>query len=182
MLAGFTKSGKPRSSAIERNAASLMWDSRSVRNSGCWMPFAASTCLATPLSIDTALPSTPVPTYGMLASSSTPWMVPSSPSGPWRRGNTTVRSSLRTCATIGVIDVGSPMASRRSGTWVGPFASAAIASVASIHAPLRVMPTAVTRYLSASSARNTCAAVTQLTSCSADSPPNNTMTWVRVGA
>ena len=32
---------------------------------------------------------TPAPTYGMPASSSSPWTVPSSPNGPCRTGSTT---------------------------------------------------------------------------------------------
>ena len=50
---------------------------------------------------------------------------------------------------------------------------------ANIHSPLREIATVVTSYRSGSSARNTWAAVTQLTSCSADSPPKMTITWVR---
>ena len=53
------------------------------------------------------------------------------------------------------------------------------ASEASTHLPARVMPTVVIRYRMGSRARRTCAAVTQLTSCSADSPPKRTMTCVR---
>src|SRR5262245_63168326 len=37
----------------------------------------------------------------------------------------------------------------------------------------------VTRYLLVSIARRTCVAVTQLTSCSADCPPNSTTRWIR---
>ena len=41
------------------------------------------------LSMAKALARTPDPTYGTPASSSSPWMVPSSPYGPCRRGKTT---------------------------------------------------------------------------------------------
>src|SRR3954452_3329235 len=50
------------------------------------------------------------------------------------------------------------------------------ASPASSHVPSVVMPTGTTSYLEGSSARATATAVTRETSCSADWPPNRTMT------
>ena len=144
------------------------------------MPFACSTCLATPLSIDTELPSTPVPTNAMFASSSNPCTVPSSPSGPCNRGNTTVCELSRASPTTTEMEVGAPSVERVGPTCSGPRCRSAIACVAKFHLPSRVMPIALMRYFSGSRARSTCAAVTQLTSCSADSPPNNTITCVGV--
>ena len=52
---------------------------------------AANTTFITALSMPTADARTPAPTYGTLASSSSPWMVPSSPYGPCRTGKITSR-------------------------------------------------------------------------------------------
>jgi hypothetical protein len=50
---------------------------------------------------------------------------------------------------------------------------------ASDQRPSRAMPIGVMRYLAGSAARSTCAAVVQLTSCSADWPPNSTIRLIR---
>ena len=47
------------------------------------------------------------------------------------------------------------------------------------HVPSRAMPTGVMWYFAGSAARSTWAAVVQLTSCSADWPPNNTTSLIR---
>ena len=52
----------------------------------------------TPLSMPTAEARTPAPTYGTLASSSSPWMVPSSPYGPCSIGKITSSDSPVTIA------------------------------------------------------------------------------------
>src|SRR2546430_9220178 len=52
------------------------------------IPRSRITALKTSLSIASAEPSTPAPTYGTPASSSRPWTVPSSPNGPCRTGKT----------------------------------------------------------------------------------------------
>jgi len=52
----------------------------------------------TALSMPTAEPSTPAPTYGTFASSSNPWTVPSSPYGPCRTGKTMSRPTPLTVA------------------------------------------------------------------------------------
>ena len=144
------------------------------------MPFACKTCLATPLSMETALPSTPVPTNAIFASSSSPCTVPSSPSGPWSNGKTTVCVSTSESPTKTEIDVGSPSVDSFSPMCSDPRLRSAIACVAKFHLPSRVIPIALMLYFDWSRARSTCAAVTQLTSCSADSPPNNTITCVGV--
>ena len=90
MLAGLTKAGRPRSSASSAGSPGVSSCSPNERNRACGIPAASVTCFAIALSIATAEPSTPLPTYGMSASSSIPWTVPSSPSGPWSSGRTTV--------------------------------------------------------------------------------------------
>src|SRR5919106_1205590 len=61
-------------------------------------PLAAKIVFITALSIPTADPSTPAPTYGTFASSSSPCTVPSSPYGPCSTGNTTSRPTPVTVA------------------------------------------------------------------------------------
>ena len=141
------------------------------------MPLADSTCLAIALSIASAEPSTPEPTYGTLASSSRPCTVPSSPIGPCSNGTTTV------CVALGD-HVGGHRLRCRSGRG-GPAAPAAQTPARRVR-PRRSptcrrgrCPTGVMSYLSGSAARSTCAAVVQLTSCSADWPPNNTTSLIR---
>ena len=56
------------------------------------MPWSRSTALKTSLSMQSAEASTPAPTYGTPASSSSPCTVPSSPNGPCSTGNTTSTS------------------------------------------------------------------------------------------
>ena len=57
-------------------------------------PAPTNICFIAILSIATAEPSTPAPTYGRPASSSTPCTVPSSPYGPCNNGITTSASSV----------------------------------------------------------------------------------------
>ena len=65
------------------------WPRTTVKYSVTGRPRSASRRFVTSLSIDTADASTPAPTYGRSASSSSPCTVPSSPKVPWRTGNTT---------------------------------------------------------------------------------------------
>ena len=65
-------------------------------------PRSRMTALKTSLSIASAEPSTPAPTYGTPASSSRPWTVPSSPKGPCRTGKTTSTSP----SVAGTFEVG----------------------------------------------------------------------------
>jgi hypothetical protein len=110
------------------------------------MPAAIVTCLAIALSMLTAEPSTPLPTYGTPASSSMPCTVPSSPNGPCRRGSTTVRPvRLVASASIGVGDTEVPDGSSRPGSACGPTVNAADASAASAHCPPVEMPIGVMR-------------------------------------
>ena len=76
-------------------------------------------------------------------------------------------------------ETASPCGSSLSGSAAGPTARATRAPSASAHSPSVEMPTGVTRYFAVSIARSTWVAVTQLTSCSADWPPNSTTRWVR---
>ena len=89
MLAGLTNIGKPNSLMARSIAEFASSVSLTVKNF-CWaMPFADMICLATDLSIATALAKTPEPTYATCASSSKPCTVPSSPIGPCNNGITT---------------------------------------------------------------------------------------------
>ena len=139
ILAGFTNTGKPSCcTACATRDASARSSSRNATNLGCAMPSAASTRLVVALSIDTALPSTPAPTYATWARSSKPCTVPSSPMGPCNSGNTTV-ASCEPAAIISPSDDAVPVASSRSGSASRPRARAAIAESASIHWPAREM-------------------------------------------
>ena len=143
------------------------------------MPWTAVTCLAIALSIATAEPSTPVPTYGRSASSSMPCTVPSSPSGPCSSGTTTVRPAPDG-VTASVGSMTSPSASRRPGSASGPAAERAPGLGRRGPSDRRgAMPMGVMRYFAGSAARSTWAAVVQLTSCSADWPPKMTMRLMR---
>lgn len=123
-------------------------------------------------------------------------MVPSSPSGPWRRGKTIVVAAAVIAAEItGVGETVGPTGSRdrrgsKSPSEVEPVSDGvcsaihdrsheAIADSAMCHPPDLSIPIAVTTYRRGSSAWRTCAAVTQLTSCSAERPPKRSTTWMR---
>ena len=68
-------------------AARRPWRSVTFRVTG--IPRSRITALNRSLSMQSAEPSTPAPTYGTPASSSSPCTVPSSPNGPCRTGKTT---------------------------------------------------------------------------------------------
>ncbi|MEY4010630.1 MAG: hypothetical protein RLZZ93_1322 [Actinomycetota bacterium] len=102
------------------------------------IPAAAKRRFAMPLSIASALASTPLPTYGTPASSRSPCTVPSSPIGPCSNGTTTA-SGWRVTAAVG--STTGPDTSSGSGivrgasprqSWPGDI----------LHAPSRSMPTA----------------------------------------
>ena len=79
------------------------------------MPWSRITALKTSLSMQSAEPSTPAPTYGTPASSSRPCTVPSSPNGPVQDREDDVdarRASPATCAA-GSAAASRPAASRR---------------------------------------------------------------------
>ncbi len=83
--AGLTKTGNPN--GLRGSSPSL-----SVMFSVTGMSWSRMTDLKTSLSMQSAEASTPAPTYGTPASSSSPCTVPSSPNGPCRTGNTTSTS------------------------------------------------------------------------------------------
>ncbi len=92
-LAGLTNTGKPRlvDDRVEHGAlvalpVALEHDLVVAHAAD---PRAANTSFIAALSMPTADASTPAPTYGTLASSSSPCTVPSSPYGPCRTGKTT---------------------------------------------------------------------------------------------
>ena len=121
---------------------------------------------------------------GTSASSSIPCTVPSSPSGPCSSGSTTV--TLVVGGRVG------EHRRRRHGRCRSGRAGRAARRArpparrwpasASAHSPSVEMPTGVIRYRAGSTAASTWAAVTQLTSCSADWPPNSTTRWMRSSA
>ena len=131
--------------------------------------------------------STPEPTYGTPAISSRPWMVPSSPYGPCRTGNTTStpRSAPR---ALGRLDHDQPAGGRVAGQHHGgarvhrgqlaaaDAAARAGSPPASTQRPSGVMPTGTTSYSSRSSAASTLPALTQEMACSVLRPPNTTAT------
>ena len=91
-FAGLTNTGYPScpvTRAITVAGADIHSSRSTTRYFACGNPRAANTSLATALSMPTAEASTPAPTYGMLASSSSPCTVPSSPYGPCSTGKTT---------------------------------------------------------------------------------------------
>ena len=62
MFDGFTKHGRPSSSASWAGNPGVRWWSPNARQRAWGTPLAASTCLAIALSIASAEPSTPEPT------------------------------------------------------------------------------------------------------------------------
>ncbi len=135
----------------------------------------------------TAEASTPAPTYRVSDSSRRPWMVPSSPNGPWSSGNTTstVPSSRGTASGDATISWCSPPISASvtvsddagtSGSDAADRDHWAVSAAASTHCPDLAMPMGMTSYLSLLMAPSTPAAVTQLTACSLDRPPKSTAT------
>ena len=88
--AGLTNTGNPRRPRSESASSS---PSASTACSPTGMPPATARFLVRSLSMPAADASTPGPTNGMRDSSSRPWMVPSSPLGPWSTGNTTSTTS-----------------------------------------------------------------------------------------
>ena len=90
-LAGFTNTGKPSAAMPARTPSRLRVHSART-NARAWTtgnPAAANNTFITALSMPAADASTPGPTYGTFASSSSPCTVPSSPYGPCSTGKTT---------------------------------------------------------------------------------------------
>ena len=84
---GFIKQGKPSfSSTFFIQLSFEISEVLTVIQSAWGIPASLNRILATHLSIHTALPRTPEPTYGMPAISNSPCIVPSSPFLPWRTG------------------------------------------------------------------------------------------------
>ena len=140
------------------------------------------------LSIITADDVTPDPTYRTSASSSSPWIVPSSPNGPCSNGNTTSTSPSSRGGWPGSSTVSDrcddPSGTRTllvpdtSGTWPGASRSGSGSSATRTHRPSRAIPTGTTSYLSRSIAASTLAAVEHDTACSGDRPPKTMATRV----
>src|SRR6476469_6283096 len=114
-------------------------------------------------------------------------MVPSSPKGPCRSGKTTstAPSSWGTSLGEATINWCSPPISARVTVWADGDTSGndeaakdhcAVSAGARTHCPVLAIPIGMTSYLSLLMAPSTPAAVTQLTACSLERPPNNTAT------
>ena len=83
-------------------------------------PAAANTTFMIALSMPTADASTPAPTYGTLASSSSPWIVPSSPYGPCSTGKITSRFRPVTTACSVLVAGVPPAIDRENGLLARP--------------------------------------------------------------
>ena len=122
-----------------------------------------------------AEPSTPDADVGDPASSSMPWIVPSSPNGPCSTGKTTSTAPTRVARHFDAVD-----AAARPGVASAMLSSAAVAPsalpraqqahrvAAASQRPSRVMPTGTTSYFAGSSARITDVADASDTACSSD--------------
>ena len=144
-------------------------------------PASRNRTFCTALSIPTAEPRTPAPTYGTPARSSIPWIVPSSPKRPCSTGNTTSTDSRNCTAWPGSkATIDGEVGSAGSTTDV-PFSTSGSerplicsdsgdASV-SIHWPDGVMPIGSTSYFSGSRAAMTLPADTTEIPCSLLRPP-----------
>ena len=171
MFAGFTKIGNPSVSTRSLRDSADTWSSRSVMCRTWGIPACWKSDFDTPLSMATALASTPLPTYGRSSSSMRPCTVPSSPRGPCNNGITTMGCVVESEVMIDGV-VATPLVSRRAGMVSGRTPpSGNSANVGACHDPSRAIAIGTVRYLVGSAARRTWAAVTQLTSCSADCPP-----------
>ena len=90
--------GAPRSAPRSHRATPPTLPRSTTRCATIGSPRAAKHTFIIALSIPTAEASTPAPTYGTSASSSSPCTVPSSPYGPWSTGKMTSRPSPATYA------------------------------------------------------------------------------------
>src|SRR5881296_2538238 len=198
---GFTKHGKPVTSRTRRATGSGR--SRHSRRSTTvystiGSPCAENTAFIVALSMPTAEASTPAPTYGTSASSSSPWIVPSSPYGPWSMTTTTSRparnsagmppaGSTRTSAVeasaVSALSARSasafltaPVASPLGRPTRACVASAPRGSPPTTQRPSRPIPMGTTIWPRCSSAAITEAADASETSCSPERPPKITPT------
>src|SRR5271167_711713 len=184
--AGLTNTGTPSNS--RSSGCSSGRDGRSTACGPTGSPSATSSFLVNSLSMPAALASTPAPTYGTPASSSSPWIVPSSPYGPCSTGNTT-STDANTSPAPGGSDTSWPLrcgsAGRASsvpdseltpGSCRLLIASASGLPSVSTHEPSGVMPTATTSKRCGSRLRRMLPADTHEMACSLLRPPNTTAT------
>ena len=130
------------------------------------------TSLKIPLSMPTAEPVTPAPTYATSASSNRPCMVPSSPNVPCRTGKKTSKGAEAPGATS--VGLGERVKEERPFSF--PFSNLPITSSPVSHLPSCVIPIWVTSYLAGSSTDSTERADINETSCSPERPPKTTAT------
>src|SRR4051812_32563115 len=151
MFAGFTKQGRDNSCST-RAANSLASPlSLSSRYRACGRPAALNARFIITLSMPTADPSTPDPTYGSPANSNKPCTVPSSPYGPCSNGSTTSTASDGPDADTNSARPGSdgnstgvPATSNALGNAARAPSNCATASSASNHRPSVVIATGTT--------------------------------------
>ena len=137
-------------------------------------PSAAKSFFITALSIPTADPSTPAPTYGTLASSRSPCTVPSSPYGPCRTGKTTSMRARSTAAVGSTVSSAcDPVASTTSAA-----DSAVGAWAPRTHWPCFSMKMGMGSYRARSRCLKIDAAEATDTSCSPERPPYTTATRI----
>ena len=132
--------------------------------------------------MQTADAATPQPTYGIFASSKSPWMVPSSPKRPCSTGKATSTRTFRIVPSAAVMRRLFSSASGRS-TAVSRLSLQLPSrrddsSRTSSQRPLLVIPTGMTSYFLRSRPLMTVAAERQEISCSDDMPPKKTATVI----
>ncbi len=209
-LAGLTNNGQPSSAMSSRTRLASTVPAAAASSAGVnpgqsravtttygpsGRPLAAKTRFMYSLSMLTALASTPAPTYGTPASSSRPWMVPSSPQGPCRIGSTTSTSPSRCGICAGALatmlalaarsepahgttcEPGSAIASTE-GSWPSVTASRSGASATWTQLPSVVMPIGMTSYRERSMDLSMLPPPMQDTACSGPLPPKTTATLI----
>ncbi len=169
------KKGSPICSTTSRK---LMWEvEEMLRNLTTGIPASRRSLLVASLFMPMADPRTPAPTKGRLTSFNNPWMVPSSPRGPWRMGKTTSTGPsdlpwerLKSCPCSGW---------GRNTTWSFSFQLSfprKKAGVTRRQRPSWSMPMRITSYLVLSMASKTFSADCSDISCSTDFPPKTSAT------
>ena len=143
--AGFTNTGRPKRCLSSSASSSPAPTTASGVTGSC---SETSSFFVYSLSMLAAEDNTPVPTYGISANSSMPWMVPSSPNGPCSTGKTTSNSActlpvVRLCSTrrCGFSDNASSSRSVTSGNWPATIFKPCSPTV---NTPSLVIPTGIT--------------------------------------
>src|SRR5271168_3149668 len=185
-VAGFTNTGKRnlRATAFFTASGFACHSARmTTRHSTTGIRASRNRRFCTSLSMPTAEASTPEPTYGTPASSSSPCTVPSSPNVPCSTGNIT---SIREGGPAG--DSPTPISEPALGSGgsitrcprLSTSGSSFCVFSPTSQRPSLVMPMGTASYFSGSSARSTDCAEAIETSCSPERPPKSTPTRMRL--